>query len=138
MTNETMNLKAAIEKTPNADLLREMIGFAAERLMDMEVTGQTGAAYGEKNPDGLLQHEGRQAAEVLRLKNGIGGDRDRPNSLHGTGELSTVPASTASSCASIGSGGGRLFRPHRRWFSREAVREGERVALPCEGCVGER
>jgi putative transposase len=45
MTNETVNLKALIEKTPDADLLREMIGFAAERLMDMEVTGLTGAAY---------------------------------------------------------------------------------------------
>ena len=58
MTNETMNLKAVIEKTPDADLLREMIGFAAERLMDMEVAGQTGAAYGEKSPDRLVQRNG--------------------------------------------------------------------------------
>jgi putative transposase len=58
MTNETMNLKAVIEKTPDADLLREMIGYAAERLMEMEVAGQTGAAYGEKNPDRLAQRNG--------------------------------------------------------------------------------
>src|SRR6478735_6017901 len=58
MTNETVNLKALIEKTPDADLLREMIGFAAERLMDMEVGGLTGAAYGEKNPDRLVQRNG--------------------------------------------------------------------------------
>jgi transposase-like protein len=58
MTNETLNLKALIEKTPDADLLREMIGFAAERLMDMEVGGLTGAAYGEKNPDRLVQRNG--------------------------------------------------------------------------------
>ena len=58
MTNETMNLKALIEKTPDADVLREMIGFAAERLMDMEVGGLTGAAYGEKNPDRLVQRNG--------------------------------------------------------------------------------
>ena len=58
MTDETLNLKALIEKTPDADLLREMIGFAAERLMDMEVGGLTGAAYGEKNPDRLVQRNG--------------------------------------------------------------------------------
>jgi transposase-like protein len=58
MTNETVNLKALIEKTPDADLLREMIGFAAERLMDMEVSGLTGAAYDEKNPGRLVQRNG--------------------------------------------------------------------------------
>ena len=58
MTDETLNLKALIEKTPDADLLREMIGFAAERLMDMEVGELTGAAYGEKNPDRLAQRNG--------------------------------------------------------------------------------
>ena len=58
MTNETLHLKALIEKTPDADVLREMIGFAAERLMDMEVGGLTGAAYGEKNPDRLVQRNG--------------------------------------------------------------------------------
>ena len=58
MTDATMTLKTLIEKTPDADLLREMIGFAAERLMEMEVRGATGAGYGEKNPLRLAQRNG--------------------------------------------------------------------------------
>src|ERR1700727_2001542 len=58
MTDEMMNLRAMIEKSPDADLLREMIGFAAELLMEWEAESQTGAAYGEKNPERLAQRNG--------------------------------------------------------------------------------
>ncbi len=58
MTDDMMNLRTLAEKTPDADLLREMIGFAAQRLMELEVEGQTGAAYGEKNPERLAQRNG--------------------------------------------------------------------------------
>jgi putative transposase len=58
MTDDMMNLRTLVEKTPDADLLREMIGFAAQRLMELKIEGQTGAAYGEKNPERLAQRNG--------------------------------------------------------------------------------
>lgn len=58
MTDEMMNLRTFVEKTPDGDLLRVMIGFAAQRLMDLEVESQTGAAYGEKNPERLALRNG--------------------------------------------------------------------------------
>lgn len=58
MTDDMMNLRTLVEKTPDADLLREMIGFAAHWLMELEVESQTGAAYGEKNPERLAQRNG--------------------------------------------------------------------------------
>ena len=55
MTKEMMNLRALVAKTPDADLLREMIAFTAERLMELEVAGLTGAGYGEKSSERLVQ-----------------------------------------------------------------------------------
>jgi len=58
MTESMMDFQALVEKTPDADILRDMIAFAAERLMAMEVQARTGAAHGEKNPDRLAQRNG--------------------------------------------------------------------------------
>ena len=50
MTDEMMSLRTLLEKSADADLLREMVGFAAQRLMELEVESLTGAAHGERSP----------------------------------------------------------------------------------------
>src|SRR5436853_431385 len=53
MTDEMMSLRGLLEKSADADLLREMIGFAAERLMELE----------EKSPERLVQRNGYRARD---------------------------------------------------------------------------
>jgi transposase-like protein len=58
MTDDTMALRQMLEKGSDATFLREMIGFAAERLMELEVGEVTGAAHGERSADRLVQRNG--------------------------------------------------------------------------------
>ncbi len=55
MTDPMMYLRSLVEETPDAAILRDMIAFAAERLMEMEVGNLTGAGYGEKSSTRLVQ-----------------------------------------------------------------------------------
>ena len=50
MTDDMMNLRSLLAKVPDTDVLLEMIGFAAERLIEREVGIITRVAHGEKRP----------------------------------------------------------------------------------------
>jgi transposase-like protein len=58
MTDEMMALRALLEKSADAEMLREMVGFAAQRLMELEVESLTGAAHGERSPDRINHRNG--------------------------------------------------------------------------------
>jgi len=51
MTDERMQLQALLEKTADADLLNEMIGFAANRLMELEADGLCNAGRHERSTE---------------------------------------------------------------------------------------
>jgi transposase-like protein len=53
-----MALIELIEKGADADLIRDMLAFAAERLMSLEVEALTGAPAGVRSPDRLTHRNG--------------------------------------------------------------------------------
>jgi len=68
MTEERMALLELIEKGADADLVRELLAYAGERLMAVEVDQLTGAAAGARSP------------ERVNYRNGIGNAAGRPAS----------------------------------------------------------
>jgi putative transposase len=52
MTTDRMALIELVEKGADADLVREMLSFAAERMMEAEVQALTGAPHGTRDPAG--------------------------------------------------------------------------------------
>jgi transposase-like protein len=58
MTDERMALIELIEKGADADLIRDMLAFAAERLMNLEVETLTGAPTGVRSADRLTHRNG--------------------------------------------------------------------------------
>ncbi|WP_210879362.1 IS256 family transposase [Roseovarius autotrophicus] len=58
MTDDRMTLIELVEKQADGDLVREMLAFAAERIMKAEVEARTGAAKGARTPMREVQRNG--------------------------------------------------------------------------------
>jgi len=58
MTDDKIALHALLEKGSDTTFLREMIGFAAERLMALETEQLCGAGPGERTPERRNQRKG--------------------------------------------------------------------------------
>ena len=58
MTEDTIALRTLLEKGSDATFLREMIGFAAQRLMELETETLCGAKAGERSPQRINQRNG--------------------------------------------------------------------------------
>src|SRR5271156_1965446 len=58
MTDDKIALRELLEKGSDASFLRDMIGFAAERLMALETDGLCGAGHGERSADRRNQRNG--------------------------------------------------------------------------------
>jgi putative transposase len=57
-TKSTIALTELAEKGADADLLRDMLQFVAQRLMDMDVESLCAAFYGERSPERLNSRNG--------------------------------------------------------------------------------
>ncbi len=58
MTTTTMALAELAEKGADIDVLRQMVQFMAQRLMELDVEGRCGAGYDEKSPERLNSRNG--------------------------------------------------------------------------------
>ena len=51
MTDAKMALLQLVEQEADADLVREMLAFAAERMMELEIEAKTGVPAGARSAD---------------------------------------------------------------------------------------
>src|SRR5215207_8688117 len=58
MTDDRMALIELIEKGADGDLVRELLAFAADRMMELEVEARTGAPAGVRSPERLNHRNG--------------------------------------------------------------------------------
>ena len=137
MTQDMMTLRALLEKSSDADLLREMIGFTAERLMALEVEGLTGAAHGERSADRITHRNGYRDRSLGDA--GRHGRVEDPEAEEGE-LLPGLPGAAAdgregAGCGDPGRPTSRACRPARStiWFRRWGCRASPRARSP--GCA---
>src|SRR4028118_2225444 len=58
MTDDRMALIELIEKGADGDPVRDLLAFAAGRMMELEVEARTGAPAGTRSPDRLTHRNG--------------------------------------------------------------------------------
>lgn len=58
MTEDRMALVELIEQGADSDLVRAMLAFAAERMMDLEIEAKTGVPCGSRSPERLNHRNG--------------------------------------------------------------------------------
>ena len=58
MTDDRMALVELIEQGADSDLVREMLAFAVERMMDLEIEPKTGVPCGSRSPERLNHRNG--------------------------------------------------------------------------------
>ncbi len=58
MTDDRMALIELIEQRADSDLVRDILAFAAERMMDLEIKARTGAPSGSRSPARLNHRNG--------------------------------------------------------------------------------
>src|SRR5208282_887276 len=61
MADDIMKLRALLNKNLDDDLLRELIGLTAHRLMELEIGGLTTAAHGNRGPERLDHRNGHRS-----------------------------------------------------------------------------
>jgi hypothetical protein len=123
MTDDRMALLELIEKRADADLVRTMLAFAAERLMTVEVEDLTGAPAGVRSPERLNHRNGYRE----RVWDTRAGRIDL--AIPKLGEIHVAPAIGHSAFTRTGS------RPndglHRACSFPRSATEDRRI---CEGC----
>ena len=88
MTDDKIALRELLEKGSDATFLREMIGFAAQRLMALEAETRCGAGHGERSVERVNQRNGyrerdwqtRVGTVELRIPKLRKGSTSRPSS----------------------------------------------------------